>query len=86
MLAACSICFLKTINYVEVQKYLFGINGLREVKTKLNDLRNENEPAYQLKICLANRTSDNRPHSAQTPLLTPSSFLPHRPTAIIMMA
>ena len=29
VLAACTICFLKTINYIEVQKYLFGINGLR---------------------------------------------------------
>ena len=28
MLAPCIICFLKTINYKEVQKYLFGINGL----------------------------------------------------------
>ena len=28
VLTACSICFLKTINYIEVQKYLFGINGL----------------------------------------------------------
>ena len=28
MLAACNICFLKTINKLEVQKYLFGINGL----------------------------------------------------------
>ena len=26
--SAGSICFLKTINYVQVQKYLFGINGL----------------------------------------------------------
>ena len=26
VLAACNICFLKTINYIEVQKYLFGIN------------------------------------------------------------
>ena len=26
-LAACNICFLKTINYIKVQKYLFGING-----------------------------------------------------------
>ena len=29
MLAVCSICFLKTINYIEVQTYLFGINGLK---------------------------------------------------------
>ena len=28
MLAACSICILKTINYIEVLKYIFGINGL----------------------------------------------------------
>ena len=28
MLAACSISFLKTINYIEAQKCLFGINGL----------------------------------------------------------
>ena len=28
VLAACNIFFLKTINYIEVQKYLFGINGL----------------------------------------------------------
>ena len=26
--AACNIYFLKTINYFEVQKHLFGINGL----------------------------------------------------------
>ena len=30
VLAACSNNFLKTINYIEVQKYLFGINGLTE--------------------------------------------------------
>ena len=30
MLAACNICFLKTINSIGVQKYLFGINGLIE--------------------------------------------------------
>ena len=29
MLAPCNICFLKTINYIEVQKYLLVINGLR---------------------------------------------------------
>ena len=28
VLAPCNFCFLKTINYIEVQKYLFGINGL----------------------------------------------------------
>ena len=28
VLAACNIFFLKTINYIEVQKYLFGFNGL----------------------------------------------------------
>ena len=28
VLAACSLYFLKAINYIEVQKYLFGINGL----------------------------------------------------------
>ena len=26
--AACNFCYLKTKNYIEVQKYLFGINGL----------------------------------------------------------
>ena len=29
MLAPCSICCSKTTNYVEVQKYLFGFDGLR---------------------------------------------------------
>ena len=24
-----NICFLNTINYIEAQKYLFGINGLK---------------------------------------------------------
>ena len=28
VVAACNICFLKTINCIEVQKNLFGINGL----------------------------------------------------------
>ena len=28
MLAACNICSLKMINYIGVQKYIFGINGL----------------------------------------------------------
>ena len=28
VLTACNFCFLKTINYTEVQKYLFGIIGL----------------------------------------------------------
>ena len=28
VLAVCNICFLKAINLIEVQKYLFGINGL----------------------------------------------------------
>ena len=28
VLAACNIYFLKTINYIEVQKYLFGTNRL----------------------------------------------------------
>ena len=28
VLAPCNIRFLKTINWIEVQKYLFGINGL----------------------------------------------------------
>ena len=28
MLTACNISFLKAINYIEVPKYLFGINGL----------------------------------------------------------
>ena len=28
MLVACNVCFIKTINYIELQKYLFGINGL----------------------------------------------------------
>ena len=28
MLAACSICIAKAIIYIEVQKYLFGTNGL----------------------------------------------------------
>ena len=26
-LAVCNVCFPKTLNYIEVQKYLFGING-----------------------------------------------------------
>ena len=26
VLAPCNICFLKTINYIEAQKYLFVIN------------------------------------------------------------
>ena len=34
VLAACSICFLQTINYLEVQKYLFGINGLKSKSFK----------------------------------------------------
>ena len=29
VLAPCNTCFLKAINYIEVQKYLFGINGLK---------------------------------------------------------
>ena len=29
MLAACNICFLKTINYIEAQRYLVGANGLK---------------------------------------------------------
>ena len=29
VMAACNISFLKTISYIEVQKYLFGINGLK---------------------------------------------------------
>ena len=28
--AACNVCFLKTINWMEVQKYLFGVYGLKE--------------------------------------------------------
>ena len=32
VLAACSICVLKSIIYMEVLKYLFGINGLRDIK------------------------------------------------------
>ena len=31
MSAACSICFLNTINYIEVQNYFFGINGLSDL-------------------------------------------------------
>ena len=27
--AACNICFLKTLNFRGVQKYLFGINALK---------------------------------------------------------
>ena len=27
--APYNFCFLKTINYIEVQNYLFGINGLK---------------------------------------------------------
>ena len=34
MLVACNISFFKTINYVEVQKYLFGINVLTKPKLK----------------------------------------------------
>ena len=30
VLAACNVCFLKTINFIEAQKYLFGINGLTQ--------------------------------------------------------
>ena len=30
VLAAWNICFLKTINLIEVQKYLFDINGLSD--------------------------------------------------------
>ena len=31
-----NICFLKTINYIEVQKYLYGINGLiRKLTAKM---------------------------------------------------
>ena len=29
VLAAYNTCFLETINYIEVQKYHFGIDGLR---------------------------------------------------------
>ena len=28
MSAACNICFFEANNYIEVQKYLFGTNGL----------------------------------------------------------
>ena len=38
MLAACNICFLKTINYIEVQKYFFGINGLSTNETGLLEM------------------------------------------------
>ena len=34
MLAACNICFLKTINLIEVQKYIFGTNGLSVQRLK----------------------------------------------------
>ena len=27
-LAACTICFLQNLNYIEVQKNLFGINAM----------------------------------------------------------
>ena len=32
VLTACSICVLKTINFIEVLKYLFGLNGLNYLK------------------------------------------------------
>ena len=38
VLAACNISFIKTINYIEVQKYQFGINGLIN-RVKLVKLR-----------------------------------------------
>ena len=41
-LAAWNICFLKTINYIEVQKYLFGINGLiLRIATHVSKFRTE---------------------------------------------
>ena len=38
VLAVCNICFLKTINYIKVQRYLFGNNGLRTVLAELSAL------------------------------------------------
>ena len=56
VLSACSICFLKTINYkiIEVQKYLFGINGLKdELCTTLKSYKNRllNPSAVAAAIC-----------------------------------
>ena len=31
VLAVCNICLIKTVNYIEVQMYLFGINGLNKI-------------------------------------------------------
>ena len=31
MLATCNICFLKTINYIEVQKYINEVHGREKV-------------------------------------------------------
>ena len=40
VLAACNICIIKTIIYIEVQKYPFGFNGLKKKYTwNLHSLR-----------------------------------------------
>ena len=36
-LVAYNVCFLKTINYIEVQKYLFGTNGLSRLVEVVDD-------------------------------------------------
>ena len=39
VLAACNICFLKTINYIKVQKYfIFEINGLSDMNVEYHIL------------------------------------------------
>ena len=40
VLAACSIYFLKTINWIDVQKYLFGIDGLNAARLRMQTDKN----------------------------------------------
>ena len=43
MFAACNVCFLKTITYIEAQKYPFGTNGLNK---RLREKRFANRRAH----------------------------------------
>ena len=54
VLAACNICFLQTIKYIEVQKCFFGINGYYGLISKFKFPRrgSPDEQEAQLLVCV----------------------------------
>ena len=58
VLAPSSICFLKTINYIEVQMYLIGINGLKQPFPSQVPLMENARPSICLYI--AKKIENNR--------------------------